>query len=197
MFTTNSAATSSSANGPNGRSGAKRKLPLVVSLLSAAILGVGAFCMLPRSSPAEVAPEKSDAVFTGSGLDRTGVRRTGRASFYAKEFVGRKMADGIRMDPQVGNAASKTLPLGTTAKVTNLETGQSAIVTIEDRGPYVADRIVDLSPATAKDIGLTRKQGVANVEIAPIVVPLPQGGLKLGSAAAEMKLTQNDLKAAR
>jgi rare lipoprotein A len=193
MFTRNTATAFSGGNRPDGN----RKLPFIVSLLSAAILGVGAFCVLPRSSPAEVAPQESDAAFTGSGLDRTGVRRTGRASFYAKEFVGRKMADGIRMDPQVGNAASKTLPLGTTAKVTNLETGQSAIVTIEDRGPYVAGRIVDLSPGTAKDIGLTRKQGVTNVEVAPIVVPLPQGGLKLGSAAAEMKLTQNDLKTAR
>jgi rare lipoprotein A len=175
----------------------KRKLPLLVTVVSAGVLGVAAFCVLPRPTPAEVAPQESGAAYTGGGLDRTGVRRIGRASFYAREFVGRKMADGIKMDPQVGNAASKTLPLGTTAKVTNLETGQSAIVTIEDRGPYVAGRILDLSPATAKDIGLTRKQGVASVEVAPIAVPLPQGGLKLGSAAAEMKLTQNDLRTAR
>jgi rare lipoprotein A len=168
-----------------------------ITLFLAGLLGAAAFCALPRSSPAEIAPQVSDAPFRGGGLDRTGITRTGRASFYAKEFIGRKMADGIRMDPLVGNAASKTLPLGTTAKVTNLETGQSAIVTIEDRGPYVAGRIVDLSPGTAKDIGLTRKQGVTDVEVAPIVVPLPQGGLKLGSAAAEMKLTQNDLKTVR
>jgi rare lipoprotein A len=174
---------------------ANREMPFIATLLSAGLLGIAAFCVLPRPSPAEVVPQAADTPYTGSGLDRTGVTRTGRASFYAKEFIGRKMADGIRMDPQVGNAASKTLPLGTTAKVTNLATGQSAIVTIEDRGPYVAGRIVDLSPATAKDIGLTRKQGVTDVEVAPIVVPLQQGGLKLGSAAAEMKLTPNDLKA--
>ena len=52
------------------------------------------------------------------------------------------------MDPHGDNAASKTLPLGTTAKVTNTETGQSAIATLQDRGPYVTDRIVDLSPTT-------------------------------------------------
>jgi rare lipoprotein A len=70
------------------------------------------------------------------------------ASSYARKFAGREMADGHTMDPHGDNAASKTLPLGTTAKVTNTETGQSAIATLQDRGPYVTDRIVDLSPTT-------------------------------------------------
>jgi rare lipoprotein A len=81
------------------------------------------------------------------------------------------MADGTRMQPQGNNAASNTLPLGTTAKVTNLKTGQSTLVTIRDRGPYIKDRIVDLSPATAEKIGIDRKAGVAKVEVAPIDVP--------------------------
>ncbi len=82
--------------------------------------------------------------------DFTAHKRLGKASFYAPKFAGRKMANGNRMDPHSNNAASKTLPLGTTAKVTNLETGKSAVVIIQDRGPYVPGRIVDLSPATAK-----------------------------------------------
>src|SRR5579863_5503751 len=61
-------------------------------------------------------------------LDRSGDKRRGKASFYARMFAGRKMADGTPMLPQSNSAASKTLPLGTTAKVTNLETGQSAVV---------------------------------------------------------------------
>ncbi len=69
------------------------------------------------------------------------------------------MADGKQMDPRHDNAASRTLPLGTTAKVTNLETGKSAFVTIQDRGPYVDGRIVDLSPSTAREIGLSHRQG--------------------------------------
>jgi rare lipoprotein A len=77
------------------------------------------------------------------------------------------MADGTRMDPHDDNAASKTLPLGTEAKVTNLKTGQSATVTIQDRGPYVKGRIVDLSPATAAKIGITPKEGITKVEVAP------------------------------
>jgi rare lipoprotein A (peptidoglycan hydrolase) len=118
-------------------------------------------------------------------LDRSGHKRRGKASFYAREFSGRKMADGTIMRPHSDNAASKTLPLGTTAKVTNLRTGQSAVVTIRDRGPYIRDRIVDLSPSTANDIGIDRQNGVAKVEVAPIEVPLADGGVKLGAAVTD------------
>jgi rare lipoprotein A len=117
--------------------------------------------------------------------DLSGKKRMGKASFYANEFAGRKMANGVRMDPEANNAASKTLPLGTTAKVTNLETGQSAVVTIQDRGPYVPGRIVDLSPATARKIGLNKRKGVAAVVVAPITVPQPDGKIRLGDAARE------------
>ncbi len=108
-------------------------------------------------------------------LDHSGHARTGKASFYARRFFGRRMADGTPMNPDEDNAASRTLPLGTKALVTNLETGRSAIVTIQDRGPYVKGRIVDLSPSTARNIGITREKGVARVEVVPIVVPQPDG----------------------
>jgi rare lipoprotein A len=118
-------------------------------------------------------------------LDRSGRKRVGKASFYAKKFTGKKMADGTKMDPHDDNAASKTLPLGTKAKVTNLETGQSTDVTIQDRGPYVKGRIVDLSPSTAKKIGITPDEGVAKVEVAPIEVPQPDGTVKSGAAVPD------------
>jgi rare lipoprotein A len=127
-------------------------------------------------------------------LDRSGKKRLGKASFYAHMFTGRKMADGKIMNPAHSNAASRTLPLGTTARVTNLETGQSAVVTIQDRGPYVEGRIVDLSPATAKQIGITPRQGVAKVEVAPLSIPLPNGGRKLGAAAEEAAWTANNYR---
>jgi rare lipoprotein A len=111
-------------------------------------------------------------------LDRSGRKRIGTASVYARKFSGRKMADGTRMDPHDDNAASKTLPLGTEAKVTNLKTGRSATVTIQDRGPYVKGRIVDLSPATADKIGITPKEGVTKVEVAPLAVPPREEGGK-------------------
>jgi rare lipoprotein A len=124
-------------------------------------------------------------------LDRSGGKRYGKASFYANFFAGRKMADGKIMDPQTNSAASRTLPLGTTAKVTNLETGKSAVVTIRDRGPYVGGRIVDLSPATAQKIGITRREGIAKVEVTPIAVPMPDGRIKLGAAASDPLLAIN------
>jgi rare lipoprotein A len=124
-------------------------------------------------------------------IDRTGRKRIGKASFYASRFGGRKMADGQRMDLLGANAASRTLPLGTTAKVTNLETGKSTVVVIQDRGPYVDGRIVDLSPATAEKIGLSRKQGIVQVAVSPIAVPMPDGRVKLGAAARDPEVATN------
>jgi rare lipoprotein A len=115
--------------------------------------------------------------------DLSGRARTGIASFYADMFFGRKMADGKPMDPHGDNAASRTLPLGTRARVTNLQTGESALVTIQDRGPYVKGRIIDLTPVTARAIGITPKMGLAKVEVTPIYVPLPDGRVRWGEAS--------------
>ena len=81
-------------------------------------------------------------------------------------------------------AASKTLPLGTTAKVTNLSNGKSATVKVEDRGPYVDGRVVDLTPKVADELDM-KKVGVTPVVVAPIAVPQPDGAIKLGAGAAE------------
>jgi rare lipoprotein A len=164
----------------------------IAVILETATFGLKAQAVTPGglaptepTSPQRLSPKEK------SPLDRSGKKRFGKASFYAYRFAGRKMADGKKMDPQRDNAASRTLPLGTTAKVTNLETGKSAIVTIQDRGPYVAGRIVDLSPATAQEIGISLRQGVAKVEVAPLAVPLPDGGVKLG-AAGQATFARND-----
>ena len=60
-------------------------------------------------------------------------------------------------------------------------------MTIQDRGPYVTDRIVDLSPTTAEKFGITQDSGVAKVQVTPITVPLPDGSLKRGVAAPDAK----------
>ena len=133
--------------------------------------------MIARTIPGMLLSLVMSTVVTGVGITasaeaavRAGAAdaRVGVASFYAQRFAGRKMADGTRMDPHGDNAASRTLPLGTRARVTNLQTGQSALVTIRDRGPYVKGRIVDLSPATARLLGITPREGLAKVEVAPI-----------------------------
>src|ERR1700683_4561024 len=97
------------------------------------------------------------------------------------------MADGTPTQLKENNASSKNLPLGPTAMMTNLETGRTAIVTIRDRGPYVKGRIVDLSPATARKIGLAPKQGLAKGEAPPLEVPLPGGGMKAGGPYPDPK----------
>jgi rare lipoprotein A len=123
------------------------------------------------SSPREPTVKSKPSSAAKRDLDRSGRKQVGKASYYARRFTGRKMADGTRMDPRSDNAAHKTLPLGTTARVTNLETGRSAVVTIQDRGPYVKGRIVDLSPATAREIGISREDGLAKVEVTPLSIP--------------------------
>ena len=132
-------------------------------------------------------PSRIATAVTRPQPDLSGRTRFGDASFYANKFAGRKMADGDKMDPHGDNAASKTLPLGTRAKVTNIATGQSAVVTIQDRGPYVKGRIVDLSPSTAQKIGITQENGVAKVKVTPISVPLPDGSTKHGSETQDSK----------
>jgi rare lipoprotein A len=164
---------------------------LLATVLLLGIVGAAACaqsteeCAAADSAQSKTAPGATKVA--NARPDLSGCKRTGVASFYAKKFSGRKMADGTRMDPGTDNAASKMLPLGTTAKVTNLDTGQSAKVTIRDRGPHVKGRIIDLSPATAHDIGLDRKDGIANVVVAPIEVPLPEGGVKQGVVTDDPK----------
>ncbi len=94
----------------------------------------------------------------------------GTASYYAQRFNGRQMANGRRFDARSNNAAHRTLPLGTTARVTNLENGRTAEVKVEDRGPYARNRVIDLSPKTAQDLGM-REQGTAPVVVTPVQVP--------------------------
>jgi rare lipoprotein A len=114
-------------------------------------------------------------------LDRTGKARQGLASYYGDQFAGRTMADGTPMDPESNIAASRTLPLGTKAKVTNLENGKSAVVEIRDRGPYVEGRIVDVTPTIAERLGMT-EQGIVQVEVTPIEVPQRDGSIKKAKA---------------
>lgn len=88
----------------------------------------------------------------------------GLASWYGPPYAGRKGADGTVYDQNAMTAAHLTLPLGTLVRVTNLTTHQYAMVRITDRGPFVRGRIIDLSLAAAKAIGVYRV-GVARVRV--------------------------------
>jgi peptidoglycan lytic transglycosylase len=98
------------------------------------------------------------------------VEQVGEASFYGAGFHGKKTATGEKFDQNDKTAAHPTLPLGTKATVTNLENGTSVDVKINDRGPYVKGRDIDLSKGAAKELGMT-KEGVAPVKIEAEVVP--------------------------
>lgn len=129
------------------------------------------------ASPSAEGKSETPAAQAKKPVDRSGKPRKGKASYYGKQFHGKKMADGTPMDPNSNAAASKTLPLGTKAEVTNLETGKSEVVEIRDRGPYVDGRIVDVTPKTAEKLEM-KKDGVAPVEVKPIEVPQADGGTK-------------------
>jgi len=88
----------------------------------------------------------------------------GISSYYGKDFHGKLTANGEVYDMYGVTAAHKTLPLNTIAKVTNLKNGKSLILRINDRGPYVAGRILDCSYGAAKKLGFLQ-DGTAKVEI--------------------------------
>jgi rare lipoprotein A len=88
----------------------------------------------------------------------------GEASYYAEKFHGRKTANGEIFDMYIKSAAHKTLPFDTILEVTNLENRKSVIVRVNDRGPFVQGRILDLSFAAAKEIDMIAS-GVARVRI--------------------------------
>ena len=90
-------------------------------------------------------------------------QQAGVASWYGPGFHGRKTANGERFNMNALTAAHRTLPLGTQVVVTNRSNGRSVVVRINDRGPYVGRRLIDLSKASAQAIGVS---GLAKVSIA-------------------------------
>ena len=100
-------------------------------------------------------PRPTESLSGGSG-------ETGVASYY---WEPQALASGGRFNPNAMTAAHKTLPFGTRVRVTHLGNGNSVEVVINDRGPYVSGRIIDLSKRAAQDIGMTGS-GVARVKVA-------------------------------
>lgn len=99
------------------------------------------------TTPGEASPTRDLTVHQLSGI----------ASYYADEFHGRQTANGEEYDMHAMTAAHRTLPFNTTVKVTHLQTGESVIVRINDRGPFKDDRVIDLSLEAARRIGLIAK----------------------------------------
>jgi rare lipoprotein A len=111
---------------------------------------------------AACAPAQADEVDDGATSipipdPPAGLPQTGLLSYYAESFHGRLTASGEIFDKDALTAAHRSLPFHTRVKITNLENGRSVIVRINDRGPFLAERIVDVSPAAARELGLVER----------------------------------------
>ena len=104
---------------------------------------------------------------TARAVTRTVKTVVGIASYYGHVHQGRRMANGQRFDESKLTAASRTLPLGTRVKVTSLRSRKSVIVTITDRGPSAKTRVLDLSTAAARALGMISR-GVDKDRVEPL-----------------------------
>ncbi len=111
--------------------------------------------------PTAFADYKGSWRYEGSEL---AFEQVGLASWYGKEFAGRRTASGVIYNEWGLTAAHRDLPLGAEVTVTNLENGKSIIVVVDDRGPYIKGRVIDLSRGAARELGMVA-QGVARVRI--------------------------------
>ncbi len=114
-----------------------------------------------------------------SNYDRTGI-----ASWYGGKFHGRRTASGQRYDMNAMTAAHKTLPLGARVKVTNLANRRSVILTINDRGPFAGNRVIDVSRRAAGELGFVRA-GTAEVRVQVVSADRPDPPIQLAQARSE------------
>lgn len=99
-----------------------------------------------------------------SGKPPGGPDQVGIASYYHDSLAGRPTASGAKYDPDGATCAHRTLPFGTRVEVRLARGDRSVVCTINDRGPFVSGRVIDLSKSLAEELGLL-KQGVAKVEL--------------------------------
>lgn len=121
----------------------------------------------PSLSEDEEFVETHEPIFTETGV----------ASWYGPPYHNRVGANGLVYDENGISAANRTLPMGSLIRVTNVRTGQSAVMRITDRGPFVAGRILDLSIGAAKAVGLWRPgTGEVRIDVYSTPKPMDEGG---------------------
>jgi len=131
----------------------------------------------PEVAPSAAVEEPRSRAPAGPAAEAPQYVETGVASWYGPPYHNRQGANGEIYDMHALTAAHRTLPLNTTARVTNLKTGHSVTVRITDRGPFIEGRMLDLSLAAAKQVDVWRP-GTAEVrlEVMHAPVPIDQGG---------------------
>lgn len=130
----------------------KLGLPLALLAFGACATAPHQSSTAPRVEPTLPSPETSS------------YQATGVASWYGGKFHGRKTASGVRFNQNALTCAHRTLPFGSQLKVTNLANGKSVFVEVNDRGPAIKSRLVDLSKAAAKKLDFI-KTGTAQVQL--------------------------------
>jgi rare lipoprotein A len=130
-------------------------------------------CLVASHGEIWMKPYEVNGRFFEPIADCTGFVQEGIASWYGPDFHGKKTSNGEIYDMDGLSAAHKTLPLGIQIRVTNLENGKNLIVRINDRGPYVKNRILDLSRAAAKKLGF-HQHGTTRVRIEALGYPAEQ-----------------------
>ena len=93
-----------------------------------------------------------------------GAVQEGVASFYADSLAGRRTASGARYDPKEATCAHRSLPFGTVLRVEEIETGKSVVCVVNDRGPFVEGRVVDVSKSVAQELGF-QERGLTRVRL--------------------------------
>jgi len=143
---------------------------LLVLLLLLGGCGAPTYTTRVVDSPSQVGLKPTQRAYEVNGQryqpipSATGYREKGVASWYGKKFHGRKTSNGETYDMYAMTAAHKTLPMNVHLKVTNLANGRSTVVRVNDRGPFVRTRIIDLSYSAAKELGVVGP-GTAPVRI--------------------------------
>ncbi|MFZ4802571.1 MAG: septal ring lytic transglycosylase RlpA family protein [Chlorobium sp.] len=133
-------------------------LPLFAVLIGIGFSSLNILPFNPFNSTAEAAQRR------GHAKKRHVAATEGTASFYSGQFHGRKTANGETFSRDQLTAAHPSLPFGTWVRVTNLSNGKDVVVRINDRGPFVKGRIIDLSAGAAKEIGIMQT-GVVQVKL--------------------------------
>lgn len=120
------------------------------------------------AAPHRIAVRPSAPIAAGpTGIAPAGMSDRGKASWYGPEFQGSPTASGEPFDMHALTAAHRSLPLGSYARVKNLDNGRSVVVKINDRGPHAGRRMIDLSYAAAEEINMVAA-GTAHVEVEPV-----------------------------
>ena len=160
----------------------------ITSLLAASLASCSfllAACTAPRPAPA--APTADLRVLKP---ETPSFSEIGAASWYGRAHQGHRTADGERFDRHEMTAAHRSLPFGTIVRVKNATTGQMIKVRINDRGPYVGDRIIDLSAAAGKKLGI-REDGVATVRLEVFPSDQAVAGSPAGETARRSKTAED------